>query len=198
MNEAYRHLPLYPLGPGTSYFRPKAAELRPVSLDSSALEAMTDLSQVSAFIVDPSATIETALQKMIHGGVRLLLVTNPENAVIGVITAHDLQGEKPTQFVHTVGVRHEEVLVRDIMTSGENLDVLRMEDVRKATVGDIVATLKRVGRQHALVEDIHGETGQRAIRGIFSTTQLGTQLGVQLESPGVATTFADLAMALRI
>jgi predicted transcriptional regulator len=198
MEETYRFLPLRPLRPGTTYFRPRPEGLGKVTLDSPALEAMTDLSQVTAVTVDPNVFIKIALEKMIYGGVRLLLVTSPQNAVIGVITAHDVQGEKPTQFATSVGVGYDEVMVRDIMTPAEHMDVLSMEEIKKATVGDVIATLKRIGRQHALVEETDRDAETQAIRGIFSTTQISRQLGVPVEAPSVAFTFAELAQALKI
>jgi hypothetical protein len=198
MAETYRFLPLRPLRPGTSYVRPHRERTGRVTLDSPALDAMTDLSQVTAVTVDPNVYLKTALEKMIYGGVRLLLVTSPQNAVIGVVTAHDIQGEKPTRFATSVGVGYDEVMVRDIMTPAEQMDVLSADDVGKATVGDIIATLKRVGRQHALVEETDPEADRPAIRGIFSTSQIGRQLGAPIDTPAVAFTFAELAQALKI
>jgi CBS domain-containing protein len=198
MTETYRFLPLRPLRLGTTYLRPRPERSGRVTLDSSAVQVMTDLAQVSAVTVDPNVYLKTALEKMIYGGVRLLLVVSPQNAVIGVITAHDIQGEKPTRFATSVGVGYDEVMVRDIMTPAEQMDILAIEDVRNATVGDIIATLKRVGRQHALVEETDREAGSPAIRGIFSTTQISRQLGSPVETPAVAFTFAELAQALKI
>jgi signal-transduction protein with cAMP-binding, CBS, and nucleotidyltransferase domain len=198
MAETYRFLPLRPLRLGTSYVRPRRERTGRVTLDSPALEAMTDLSQVTAVTVDPNVYLKTALEKMIYGGVRLLLVTSPQNAVIGVITAHDIQGEKPTQFATSVGVGYDEVMVRDIMTPAEQMDVLSADDVAKAAVGDIIATLKRVGRQHALVEETDREADRPAIRGIFSTSQISRQLGAPIDTPAIAFTFAELAQALKI
>jgi hypothetical protein len=197
MAETHRFLPLHPLRRGTTYFRPKLERVGRVTLDSPAVDVMTDLTHVAAVTVDPGVLIRTALEKMIYGGVRLLLVTTPQNAVIGVITAHDIQGEKPTQFATSVGVGYEEVMVRDIMTPAEHVDVLSIDEVRKATVGDVIATLKRVGRQHALVEETGHEGANRAIRGIFSTTQISRQIGVPVETGAIASTFAELAQALK-
>src|SRR5438067_948795 len=82
-------------------------------------------------------------------------------------------GAKPIQFTQERGVRHDEVSVRDIMTPADRLEVIDLDDVRYARVGDVVATLRHSARQHALaVENDATANGQRIVRGIFSLTQI--------------------------
>ena len=78
---------------------------------------MTDLKIVSAQTISPDVPMETANRKMISNGVRLLLVVDDEQRVLGLITASDILGEKPMQYVQKTGCTHDEILVRDIMTS---------------------------------------------------------------------------------
>jgi hypothetical protein len=84
--------------------------------------------------------------------------------------------------------------VRDIMTPAERLETLSIHDVTAARVGDIVQTLKRTGRQHALVAE--RTTQGPVIRGIFSASRISRQLGVPVETTGIAYTFAELEAAL--
>lgn len=198
MPNPYKALTIYPLPPAATFLRPHQEMLKQVSLDHPALDVMTDLTQVSTLTVDPNVSMDDALQKMIHGGVRLLFVVSATQAILGVITARDIEGEKPIQFIHRTRVRRQDVLVRDVMTAADELDVLRMEDVEKARVGDVVATLKGVGRQHALVAEQSRASGTQAIRGIFSLTQIGRQLGVVIETHEVMRTFARIEALLRL
>lgn len=71
-----------------------------------------------------------------------------------------------------------------------------LDEVLRASVGDIVATLQDVGRRHALVIDNDVRTGKDSIRGIFSATQIGKQLNQPIEINGVAHTFAEVEVAL--
>jgi len=116
--------------------------------------------------------------------------------VIGLITSTDIQGEKPVQFRRELSLRHEEIMVRDIMTPQSELEVAEMVEVSRATVADVVAMLERVGRRHALVLDRDPKTGEPAIRGIFSASQLEQQLGRVIDTTGVAQTFAEVESAL--
>jgi hypothetical protein len=83
------------------------------------------------------------------------------------------------------------------MTPYDQLDVIAMEDVLKASVGEVVDTMRRIGRRHALVLDFDRHTHRHAIRGLFSLSQLCRQLGQPMEDMvEVATTFAKLEVAL--
>jgi hypothetical protein len=84
------------------------------------------------------------------------------------------------------------VLVSDIMTPFERMDAIDMQDVAQMRVGHIVATLKSVRRQHLLAAD----EGGRRLRGLFSTSRIAKQLGVELTTSDIARTFAEIEAAL--
>ena len=196
MSTEYSPLPMFPLNHGASYFAPRQDLPERVKLSDPAVLAMTDLRQVAAVTIEANTPLDKALQRMIDGGVKLLLVINPQHTVIGLITATDIQGEKPLTFLKEVSVRYEDILVRDIMTPRERLEVLRYEDVLRVRIGDIVATLKAAGRQHALVMDMDVQELRKSVRGIFSATQLGRQLGTPVYTREALTSFAALRSAV--
>ncbi|MGP1679296.1 MAG: CBS domain-containing protein, partial [Burkholderiales bacterium] len=167
-----------------------------VRIDSPALAVMTDLRQIPAATVDLEAPLDAANRFMIRRGVRLLLVTDDDRQVLGLITANDVLGEKSVQFALERGIKRQEIRVRDIMTPRERLEVLLYADLVHAEVGHIVATLKHTGRQHALVVDLNGDGKVQAVRGIFSASQIARQLGVAIQTTEVAQTFAEIGAAL--
>ena len=83
-----------------------------------------------------------------------------------------------------------------------------MHEVRGAKVGHVLATLKQAGRQHAIVVEIHEPSfhdrlvmlpqvsASQTVRGLFSTTQIARQLGLNLQSVELATTFAEVEALL--
>lgn len=191
----YKVLPVMPLQKGASFLTPKQDVPERVKLDTPALEVMTDFSKVTAYTISPMETIETARVRMIHHGVRMLLVVDEQNLIMGLITATDLTSEKPMQVIQTQGIRHSDVLVKDIMTPRERLEVICVDDLKTAVVGDVVATLQSQGRQHALVADRHADRSQ-TLRGLFSASQISKQLGMPIQTLSVARTFADIGAAL--
>lgn len=188
----YRMLPAGTLDTGTGFQRPRQNLPSHVSFDSPAIDVMTDLSIVRAETVSPNAPVDDAEEKMIASGVRLLFVTNALNQVIGIITAKDLSGERILHLINDSNTARKDLIVRDIMTPQHRIDVLEMGDVATARVGDLVETLKRMGRQHALVIDRDSEDRQ-TIRGVLSTSQIGRQLGKSIDTTDVAGNFANLA-----
>jgi CBS-domain-containing membrane protein len=195
MSQTYKTLTSSPMQKGTTFHKPRQELRENVSLDDPASVVMTDFKVVTAYTIFPLETIEDARAKMIHRGVRMLLAVDDQNHILGLITATDLTGEKPMQVVQTQGIRHADVMVKDIMTPREKLETLNVDDLSGAHVGDVVATLKAHGRQHALVVE-RGADGAQILRGMFSTTQISRQLGAAVETAGVARTFAELGVEL--
>ena len=195
MNRTYSIIPTAPLHKGATFHKPRQTLPDRVSMDDPVTSVMTDFTVVTAYTIFPLETIEAAREKMIHRGVRMLLVVDDLNHILGLITSTDLTGEKPMQVVQTQGIRHSDVMVKDIMTPRERLEVLCIDDLQSACVGDVVTTLKAHGRQHALVVERTKDRSQ-ILRGMFSISQINRQLGTQVDTLGVAGTFAELGMEL--
>lgn len=174
---------------------PPAAAQR-VSLEDPALAVMTDLRLVTAVTIDPDASIEHAMRVMVRRNVRLLFAVNVDNEIEGLITATDLLGEKPIQYLHDNGGKRREIRVREIMTPRDRLEAVAYEDVRSARVGHVLATLQRSRRQHALVAE-RDAGGSVMVRGIFATSQLARQLGQSVQTSEVAHSFAEIEAALK-
>jgi CBS domain-containing protein len=183
------------LQPGTGYAQPSQAVPEKVALDDAAASVMTDLTRVAAVIVLPGDTVDEAHRRMIQRGVRLLLVVDQDRRVVGLITATDILGEKPLLYASERGLRRGEVLVRDIMTPQERLEVLSLADVRTAKVGHVVATLQKAGRQHAVVVE-QDARGRQLVRGLYSATQIARQLGASIQTTEIARTFSEIEAML--
>lgn len=194
MERHYKPLAAHKAPKTAGYHQPST--FTSVTMDSPAMCVMTDLRQVTAATITPEATLAEATKTMISRGVRLLLVVDLNDDVVGLITARDTQGDRPIKLVQERGCKHSDLHVSDLMVPRENIDVLSVSEVLHAKVGHIVATLKDWGRQHALVADKDPTTHITRIRGIFSATQIGRQMGIALQTFEVANTFADIEKAL--
>jgi CBS domain-containing protein len=188
----FRVLSATTLDAGVSCQRPRQTLPQRVTLGGPAIDVMTDLSKVTAETISPNMRVDDAEEKMIASGIRLLFVSNQLNQVIGIITSKDLSGERILRYVSDSQSPRKDLIVRDIMTPQHMIEVLEMSDVASARVGDIVTTLKRMGRQHALVVERDG-AGRQTVRGLLSTSQISRQLGQPIDTTDVAGNFADLA-----
>lgn len=100
------------------------------------------------------------------------------------------------QVLNGRGGSRSDLTVADLMRKVEEIDVIDWHDVELACVGDILATLHRLGRHHLLVGMRDPKSGRLHVRGIFSVTQIGRQLGVPVQSFELASTFAEIEAAL--
>ncbi|MDH3637536.1 MAG: CBS domain-containing protein [Gammaproteobacteria bacterium] len=184
-----RHL--LPLAPRTSFSHPQdPPEL--VHLDSPALDVMTDFELVRPITITPDTTISRALERMKKAGVRLLLVTDERDEIIGMITAYDIQGEKPIKYAEEYRVENSALTVRMIMTPLDQIQVLNMLSVRDSQVGHIIETLRELEQQHVLAVEID-DVGQQRVRGLFSASQISKYLGRDIfEAEHVAHSLAEM------
>jgi CBS domain-containing protein len=173
-----------------------AAGYNVIGADSPAIEAMTDFLRVSVVTVGPDASLVEANAQMIARGVRLLMVTSANDRLEGLITARDVLGEKPMQVAAARGCKRDELKVAELMTPISAVDTLYLKEVLNVRVVDILDALKRLGRQHILVEDVDAATGLPRVRGVFSATNIGRQLGVPVLGFELASTFAEIEAAL--
>lgn len=199
VEEPYRPLRQLKAKPGVAYrLQNPTRELR-VQASSPATDVMTDLSRIAAVTTTSGASLGEAHQTMITQGVRALFVADEARVVLGIITANDILGERPIQIAQDRGLHHAEIRVSEVMTPAEALEAMELQDVLKVRVGDIVETLKRSGRQHALVIEATAADATSAVctvRGIFSLTQIARQLGLPPQVGDVARTFAEIEAAI--
>lgn len=191
---AHNALPVLPKIGAIPVCRPELG--RPdVTLDSSAMLVMTDLKRVAAAVCSSQDAMEQAHTFMIQRGVRMLLVVDGRQNLAGIITTNDILGEKPVAVAQDRRIHHSDILVTDVMTPADRLEAFDMHAVRTARVGQVVASLQHARRHHALVVQTGGD-GSREVRGIFSLTQIARQLGMPLQLPSEAKSFAEIEAAL--
>jgi len=190
----YAALPLRPLRNNARLRSATPHSGERLTLDSRALSVMTDFAVVPAATIEPDTVVDDANRSMIRRGVRSLIVIDHAQRVLGIVTANDILGERPMQIALERNVKHDEILVREVMTAIDRMEGLPIDSLLDAKIGHVVATLRKAGRHHALVVE-SGPAGD-VVRGIFSLTQIARDLGISIETNAVAATFAEVEAAL--
>ncbi|MEX8495986.1 CBS domain-containing protein [Sphaerotilus sp.] len=167
-----------------------------VTLNSSALAVMTDLTKIKAASIHPSSTLRQAEQMMIYQGVRMLFVVTDMPSIEGLITFADLHGDKQMRVVHDRHMYYADLCVADVMSGLAGLDAIEFERLQSATISDLIATLKHLGHDHLLVVQRATAQSPRQVRGVISRAQIERQLGHPLEIMPVANSFAEIEQAL--
>ena len=195
MNHDYHNIPQLTLNTPIEIKRPIGGEAAKIDSDSPASRAMTSLSQVTPAVTTLTCDLKTANQQMIERAVRMLFVESQGQQLQGIITSRDILGEKPLQYAQRVDCNPQDVQVQDIMTPLNRVQILSQEDIEHARVGDIIETLKRSGRHHALVAERQAN-GQLLISSIFSLSQISRLMNTQVDIIEIANSFAELEQTL--
>jgi CBS-domain-containing membrane protein len=153
-----------------------------VTLQSSALDVMTDLAVIKAETIAPNITLPEAEQVMINRGVRALFVTSNFPCIDGLVTAADMLGEKPLKLVTDRNIKFQNLTVVDVMTDLSHLDVVDYDEVKSSSVANLVATFAKLKCTHILVVQAAKIQGPARIRGVISQTQLERQLSSKSSS----------------
>ncbi|HVC48562.1 MAG TPA: CBS domain-containing protein [Burkholderiales bacterium] len=188
----YHCLPVFPLPLDAKLAQQQADAQQRITPESPAISIMTDLRHVQAAIISSGSTLQEANSQMMARGVKLLFVETSQDELAGIITYKDLMGEKPILFSRQNREQRSHIQVRDIMTPRNQLEVMMLSDILHARVGQVVDTLTKAGRQHALVLNSDDKT----ICGIFSATEISRRAGIEIESSGMALTFAEMEAQL--
>ena len=179
MNEDHVPLSNVRLRPGTSYNR-RSRLPRVLHPDDPALPLMTDFSHVLPVTTTVATGIETALLRMKNAGVRLLLVIDDDEQVIGLISSYDIQGERPVKLAQESRIQHVDITVGAIMIGQAQIRVIDMLSVRNAQISHIVATMSQLECRHLLVVDVDPYTKEQTISGLFSATQISKHLHIDV------------------
>ena len=192
----YPALRTFPLERNTTIAQADPSSNVPVTLDSPALEVMTDLTRVKAATTQPTTSLRQAEQIMIYQGVRMLFVVTDMPSIEGLITTADLRGDRQMRIVHERNVTYDDLNVADVMTELAGLDAVDYAQVSVETVGSAIATLKRLGRNHLLVVESESPRGARRVRGVISRSQIERQLGTAIDLTPIASSFSEIERAL--
>jgi len=192
MFDTFTVLPSIPLKP-KSNFSSTTGGIRLVHVDSPATSVMTDFAVVTPVTTTPQTPIATALGQMKTAGVRLLFVMNDIDEIMGIITATDIMGERPIKVTRQTRLPRSKITVASIMTPQADIQVLDAARVQAAMVGDIVATLRSLARQHALVAQVDPASQTHRVIGMFSTSHISKLLFKNVaQSPIPAHSFAEI------
>ena len=112
----YHALQTFRLAAGTGVAQTQPLVSGPVTLDSPALQVMTDLTQVKAATTHPTTLLRLAEQAMIYLGVRVFFVVTEMPAIEGLITHTDLHGDKAMRVVSARNAQYNDLCVADVMT----------------------------------------------------------------------------------
>ncbi len=179
MTKNYAPIPQMVITQPTAITQPSHCYVAEIHEDSSAFKVMSDLKLAAPAATSDTSSVKHANQQMIDRAVRMLLVVDDMQQLIGLITNTDLLGEKPHKHMQDHRCSTHDIQVKDLMTPIDGIKVLDYSDIERAKVGDIIATLKQNGHEHVLIAD-YQDDGTLSICGIFSLSHINQMMNSQI------------------
>jgi CBS domain-containing protein len=137
-----------------------------------ALTVMTDFRERTSVTVSDTAMIDEALEHMRHTAVRCAFTIDYQSRiVVGLITAYDILGEKPMQYMQSAAIPRREVLVRDIMQKMSEWHVADIKQIERATVAAVSNMFAEKRLTHVPVMET-SEAGVQRLRGLLSAAKI--------------------------
>ena len=92
---------------------------------------MTDFSLVLTNTISQNETIDNALNKMKLHGVLILLTTDDEQQITGIISSEDLLGEKPIKLLQYSRVERCNITVKILMTTIKDIIAFDIDTIQQ-------------------------------------------------------------------
>ncbi len=147
-----------------------------LSLTTSALEFFTDFTEIQPLVVESNLSAVDTIKLMKKTHVRLKLVVNSEEELVGIVSVDDLLERKIVQKLDK-GEARSDLSLTDFMTPRSKLKVLEYKEISTSNIIKVISALENSGQQHCLVVDSY----ENIIRGLFSVSDISRKLKVDID-----------------
>jgi CBS domain containing-hemolysin-like protein len=162
-----------------------------LTINSLATEFFTDFKKHRPLTIEGSTPAVDVEMMMRRAHVRLKLVVDTDNEFIGTISADDLSQQNFMVRIAN-GERLHDLTVADMMCPKQDILALDIDQLEHSTIGDVIESLQKSGRQHCLVVD----RSHDHIRGLISASDVARRLHMPIRIEKVPT-FVDIFKSIR-
>jgi len=146
-------------------------ELPPIiHVDDPAAHSFVDFERYRPPLISTYRSLDDARAEMELFNLPVLLVTDIDKNVIGIITSEDILGEKPVKLSQEKRIPRSEIEVEMIMTPLREVPTLDSQELTHAKIGHIIQTLREVNQHTLLVKQ------DNKLKGYFSASIISNQL----------------------
>jgi CBS-domain-containing membrane protein len=175
MQKLFHAIHTFKLHSHCTYMQPP--ELPEVThINDSAMTVMIDFKYHTPPTISAHKSLDEAKTEMQIYHLPVLLVSDHEKNVVGIITSEDILGEKPVKISQEKRIPRSEIEVEMVMLSFKNIIALNFEDITHLKVGHVIQTLRETKQHDLLVVKIDPHTGVQKLRGLFSASIISRQL----------------------
>lgn len=165
-------------------------ESQRISAESSALSVFTDFQVKTPFTTQPNTRPADAEKLMLKAHVKMKIIVDANSNFLGILSLGELDEDKIIRLVAS-GTPRNEITVADLMIPKAKLRAISYQNLRAASVQDVLDALISEGLQHCLVVDNITQT----IRGLISASDIARKMQIPL-SLHKAPSFAEIVKAV--
>lgn len=162
--------------------------------EDAALSLLTDLQLSPCVVASHHDGLGQTMHLMMRAGVRMVFVAGAAGELVGMVTAEDIQGERPVVHASSRQVPHHELTLADVMVPVTHWDTVDLGTVRTARLGDVAETMHEHGLRYLLVTQ--KKQGRIMLRGLFSAARMEMAMNTTIEPDLHSRSFAELEMVL--
>lgn len=167
---------------------------RVASASDPALSLLTDLQHSPCVVAHQQDGLDQTLHLMLRAGVRMVFVSGADGALVGMVTADDIQGELPVVRATAHKMARHELTVADVMVPVTQWDTVELSAMRHASLGDVAETMHQHDLRYLLVTQ--KKAGKTMLRGLFSANRLEMAMNTTIEPDLHSRSFAELEQVL--
>lgn len=163
-------------------------ELFEYTLETPAIEVMTDFEKVQPLMMEQDVSIDEARQMMRKVHVRSVLVIDREENFRGLLTLADLESRSAMSIATSAGLKRDDISIKEVMTPRDRLHAMPLTEITHACIGDLMRTLQHTGTPHMLVVD----TYNHEIRGVIASSDIARRLNIPVDISKKAVHFREV------
>ena len=167
-------------------------ELLEYTLNTPAIEVMTDFEKVQPLMMEQDVSIDEARQMMRKVHVRSVLVIDKDENFRGRLTIADLESRAAMSSATSAGLKRHDISIKEVMTPRDKLHAIPLSEITHASIGDLLRTLQHAGTPHMLVVN----PLNHEIRGVISSSDIARRLKVPVEISKRASSFREVVDVL--
>lgn len=165
-----------------------------LKLWSPAMEVLTDFTRQQPLMLEQNTSIDDAREIMRRTHTKMFLIIDAQECFRGVISMDDLVSEKVIRKMGVSRLQRQELTVDFVMTPRNRLQTVDLKLFQTATVGDLIARMKKYGERHLIVADAH----TASIRGVVSAHSIARRMHTPLVINERALLFSDIYDAIAV
>jgi len=148
-----------------------------VHLNNPAYDILLDFHQTTPLSIAQNECMFHARQMMEASDLHIILVTDDENNLMGLLSLEDVLSKKTVKMIEKARVKRKSVLVKTVMTPLNKVPAISYQLLQYAKVGNIIKTLQVYKSNYAIVVASDSESAKEVVCGLFLASKISKQLG---------------------